>query len=111
MDVREFNPRVEASGEHPHACTGGFVFVGYIDEDGEEAIEALPCRRCAERSTMTKELAQELVGLFDLTGWHDMQESLYADLESRSAEEMEEEFGRVADLLRGLAYTAESSLG
>jgi hypothetical protein len=39
---------------HPHACTNGFVYLGYIvfdEEIGEEVekLEALPCRRCAER--------------------------------------------------------------
>ena len=38
--------------DHPHACMGGYVYLGYtaIDEEtGEEVerIEALPCRRCA----------------------------------------------------------------
>lgn len=39
--------------DHPHACTGGYVFLGYtaLDEETQEEIErieALPCRRCAE---------------------------------------------------------------
>jgi len=39
-----------ASLERPHACMGGWVFVGYVDEHGEEVeiIEAVPCRRCAD---------------------------------------------------------------
>ena len=32
----------------PHACMGGWVFVGYIDEHGEEREAAYQCRRCAE---------------------------------------------------------------
>ncbi len=40
----------------PCACMNGTVFIGYlVDEEGEdgeevEAFEAVPCRRCAERS-------------------------------------------------------------
>ena len=37
--------------ERPHACMGGYVFLGHLveDESGEEVevIEAVPCRRCA----------------------------------------------------------------
>jgi hypothetical protein len=36
--------------DHPHCCTDGLVYLGFTDEDGEEAFEALPCRRCAENS-------------------------------------------------------------
>jgi hypothetical protein len=32
--------------EHPHACWSGQVFIGHIDEDGEEVIEAIRCKRC-----------------------------------------------------------------
>jgi hypothetical protein len=37
--------------DHPHACLGGYVYLGYTaldEETGEEVerIEALPCRRC-----------------------------------------------------------------
>ena len=32
----------------PHACTDSLVFVGYIDDDGEEREVSYPCRRCAE---------------------------------------------------------------
>ena len=31
----------------PHACMGGRVFVGYVDEDGEEGEASYACRRCA----------------------------------------------------------------
>ena len=33
--------------ERPHACLDGWVFVGYIDDDGEEREAAYRCRRCA----------------------------------------------------------------
>jgi hypothetical protein len=33
--------------ERPHACISGWVFVGYIDEHGEEREAAYRCRRCA----------------------------------------------------------------
>jgi hypothetical protein len=31
----------------PCACIDGWVFVGYIDEYGEEREASYPCRRCA----------------------------------------------------------------
>ena len=34
--------------ERPHACMGGWVFVGYIDEYGEEREASYRCRRCAD---------------------------------------------------------------
>jgi hypothetical protein len=41
--------------DHPHACEGGYVFLGYTETDPEtgedvERVEALPCRRCTEAS-------------------------------------------------------------
>ena len=43
-----------ASLERPHACYEGVVYIGHLvaGEDGEEfeVMEAVPCRRCAERS-------------------------------------------------------------
>ena len=33
--------------ERPCACLEGWVFVGYIVEDGEESEASYPCRRCA----------------------------------------------------------------
>ncbi len=33
--------------DHPHACQNGYVYLGYTSEDGEEVVEALSCRRCA----------------------------------------------------------------
>jgi hypothetical protein len=39
--------------ERPHACIEGWVFVGHLveDEHGEEVevVDAVPCRRCADR--------------------------------------------------------------
>lgn len=32
--------------DHPHACLDGLVYLGYTDDEGDEQIEALPCRRC-----------------------------------------------------------------
>jgi hypothetical protein len=32
--------------DHPHACWDGYIYLGYTDDDGEEQIEKLPCRRC-----------------------------------------------------------------
>jgi len=32
---------------HPHACMDGWVFVGYVDEHGEEREASYACRRCA----------------------------------------------------------------
>ena len=31
----------------PHACMDGRVFVGYVDERGEEGAASYACRRCA----------------------------------------------------------------
>jgi hypothetical protein len=33
--------------ERPCCCLEGWVFVGYVDEDGEEREAAYRCRRCA----------------------------------------------------------------
>jgi hypothetical protein len=33
--------------ERPCACLEGWVFVGYVDEDGEEREASYHCRRCA----------------------------------------------------------------
>jgi hypothetical protein len=40
--------------DHPHACMGGYVYLGYTATDKEtgeevEMVEALPCRCCADR--------------------------------------------------------------
>jgi len=32
--------------DHPHACIDGWVYLGYTDDEGDEQVEALPCRRC-----------------------------------------------------------------
>ena len=32
----------------PHACIDGWVFVGYVDEYGEEREASYRCRRCAD---------------------------------------------------------------
>jgi len=37
-----------SSLECPHACIDGWVFVGYIDEYGEEREASYRCRRCAD---------------------------------------------------------------
>ena len=41
--------------DHPHACMGGYIYLGYTyvsEETGDEveAYEAVPCRRCAEEA-------------------------------------------------------------
>ena len=52
--VRGSHPKVPdtTDQDHPHACYGGFVFIGSLVEDpdtGEEleAFDSIPCRRCA----------------------------------------------------------------
>ena len=40
--------------DHPHACSGGWVYLAYTAHDGEtgeevEMVERLPYRRCADR--------------------------------------------------------------
>ena len=37
-----------ACPERPHACLEGWVFVGYVDEYGEEREASYRCRRCAD---------------------------------------------------------------
>ena len=32
----------------PHACMDGWVFVGYVDEHGEEREASYACRHCAD---------------------------------------------------------------
>jgi hypothetical protein len=34
----------------PHACINGWVFIGYIDEHGEERETSYACHRCANSS-------------------------------------------------------------
>ena len=34
----------------PHACIDGGVFVGYVDEHGEEREASYRCRRCASEA-------------------------------------------------------------
>ena len=34
--------------ERPCACLEGWVFVGYVNEDGEEREDSYACRRCAD---------------------------------------------------------------
>ena len=41
----------EATDETPHACMGGWVFLGYEGEDGQGRDEAVPCRRCLRTSS------------------------------------------------------------
>ena len=36
--------------ERPCACYSGWVFVGYIEEHGEEREASYRCRRCAEEA-------------------------------------------------------------
>jgi hypothetical protein len=38
--------------QRPHACNDGWVFVGYVDEHGEEREASYPCRRCAEEASL-----------------------------------------------------------
>ena len=34
----------------PHACVDGWVFVGYVDEHGEEREASYACHRCGDNS-------------------------------------------------------------
>ena len=52
LSTEEYDDTVEAhySGLErlrPHACTDGCVFVGYVDEHGEEREASYVCHRCA----------------------------------------------------------------
>jgi hypothetical protein len=53
--IREQHPKVPTPTpeEAPHGCYAGWVFLGFEGEDesgkhGEEVIETVPCRRCAQ---------------------------------------------------------------
>jgi hypothetical protein len=58
MDDHRIHPETLASDpfyaafldddESLHACVDGWVFVGYIGDDGEEHEISYRCRRCAE---------------------------------------------------------------
>ena len=50
-DDRDETVEVRYSGLErlrPHACMDGRVFVGCVDEDGEESEASCACRRCAD---------------------------------------------------------------
>jgi hypothetical protein len=52
MQSSVYRPQ-KGEDHHPHACTGGLIFLTYtaFDEElGEEVerLEVVPCRRCAE---------------------------------------------------------------
>jgi hypothetical protein len=47
----EYGDRRSREQGHPHACWDGYVYLGYTDDDGEEQIEKLPCRRCVEEGS------------------------------------------------------------
>jgi hypothetical protein len=54
--TEDYDDTVEAhyaSLERPHACLEGVVYVGHrvVGNDGEEVkvVDAVPCRRCADR--------------------------------------------------------------
>ena len=49
--VRAKTYRRAVTQEHPHACYDGVVYLTYTGEDGEEVVEGLPCRRCAEEAS------------------------------------------------------------
>ncbi len=50
--IRESGEKVatQPPEETPHGCYGGWVFLGFEGEDGEEVIERVPCRRCRPES-------------------------------------------------------------
>jgi hypothetical protein len=59
---RERGSTVDTARIHDHEreecfyCLGsGYVFIGSIDEEGEEIIEAYACRRCSESGAEAKE--------------------------------------------------------
>jgi hypothetical protein len=45
------DPFLAAASEarRPCVCMGGSVWIGHVDEDGEEHFERYPCKRCYER--------------------------------------------------------------
>lgn len=51
--IEDYDDTVEAHDSgleplRPHACIGGWVFVSYVDEHGEEREASYACRRCAD---------------------------------------------------------------
>ena len=52
MDTRESSaPDPHPSTEEiPHACMGGYVFIGHMIEEEVEVVEAVPCRRCLDKA-------------------------------------------------------------
>ena len=51
LSTDDYDDTVEAHYaclERPCACLEGLVFVGYIDEDGEEREASYRCRRCGD---------------------------------------------------------------
>jgi hypothetical protein len=51
VDTRSIEYGEVTEQDHPHACSDGYVYLGYTDDDGEEQIEKLPCRRCVEEGS------------------------------------------------------------
>jgi hypothetical protein len=45
--------------EGPPARLCGWIYLGYTDENGEEAIEYLPCRRCREGGSIISHTPQK----------------------------------------------------
>jgi hypothetical protein len=54
-EVAAGDPFVAAGENRPCACTGGWVFVGHIDEYGEEREASYRCRRCSDSAAVAKE--------------------------------------------------------
>jgi hypothetical protein len=47
-DAHPVEPPHDHQDERPHACLEGWVFVGYIDEYGEEREASYRCRLCTD---------------------------------------------------------------
>ena len=58
----------------------------------------------------SKEFVEDLVPLFELIGWGDMQGAMAADIAERGPKSLARDFERTVELLRGLATTAAAPL-
>jgi hypothetical protein len=80
-----------------------------------EVLAGVGTSTLSERTGMTeqesKEFVEDLVPLFELIGWGDMQGAMAADIAERGPKSLARDFERTVELLRGLATTAAGSVG
>ncbi len=47
------SPHPSAEERNCFYCLGGFVFLGSLDNDGEEVYDAIRCRKCGGTGTLS----------------------------------------------------------